>query len=215
MKESKFKGTLSRCEVESLVNPLRDKEPTKQWLRELKEILKHFDVEKQKMCQLAADSNKCNLLGHRYSVRCFQQIIDNFISEKGSRTWTSNAQKTVNDHLDILVDYLSKPEEQNEDEHVPTLRERLEKERAEGKWPSVDERIKEQGNIFVKVPENQYVIDTDNQSEGSHLHYNYDGDVSKLVDIVDTPRKVHIKRVKKHKKHHKSNNIYITIKIGR
>ena len=36
MKDSKFKGTLSRCEVESLVNPLRDREPTRQWLQELK-----------------------------------------------------------------------------------------------------------------------------------------------------------------------------------
>lgn len=219
IKESKFKGSLNRCEVESLVNPLRDKEPTKQWLRELKEVLKHFDVEKQKMCQLAADSNKCNLLGHRYSRRCFQQIIDNFLSEKGSRTWTANAQKTVNDHLDILVDYLSKPEV-NEPEyethviHIPTLRERLEKERAEGKWPSIDERLKEQENNLVKAPENLYVIDNDNQGEDSHLHYIYDGDVSKLVDIVDTPHKVRIKR-KKHKKHRKSNNIYITIKIGR
>jgi hypothetical protein len=213
IKESKFKGTLSRCEVESLVNPLRDREPTKQWMQELKEVLLHFDVQQQKMCQLTADSNKCNTLGRRYSNRCFIQIIDNFIRSKGSRTWTLNAQKTVNDHLDILVDYLSKPEEKEEDGHVPTLRERLEKERAEGKWPSVDERLKEQENDLVKAPDNLYVIDNDNQGEDSQLDYIYDGDVSKLVDTVDTPHKVRIKR-KKHKKH-KSNNIYITIKIGR
>jgi hypothetical protein len=119
----------------------------------------------------------------------------------------------VNDHLDILVDYLSKPEEKEEDGHAPTLRERLEKGLAEGKWPSVDERIKEQENDLVKAPENLYVIDNDNQGEDSQLDYIYDGDVSKLVDTVDTPHKVRIKR-KKHKKH-KSNNIYITIKIGR
>jgi hypothetical protein len=116
------------------------------------------------------------------------------------------------------VDYLSKPEV-NEPEYethviyIPTLKERLEKERAEGKWPSVDEKLKEQENNLVKAPENLYVIDNDNQSECSQIHYTYDGDVSKLVDTVDTPHKVRIKR-KKHKKH-KSNNIYITIKIGR
>lgn len=226
IKESKFKGTLSRCEVESIVNPLRDREPTKQWLRELKEVLLHFDVQKQKMCQLTADSKKCNEFGRRYSSNCFSQIINNFLNGRGSKTWTTNAQKTVNDHLDVLVDYLSKPEEKEEDEHVPTLRERLEKERAEGKWPSVDERIKEQEDIFVKVPENQYVIDTDKQGEGTHHNYIYDEDSQKyicndiqvtqnLVDTDGTSRKVHIKRVKKHKKHRKSNNIYITINIGR
>lgn len=197
MKDSKFKGTLSRCEAESLVNPLRDREPTKQWLRELKEVLGHFDVQKQKMCQLTADSNKCNEFGRRYSSRCFSQIIDNFLSGRGSRTWTTNAQKTVNDHLDILVDYLSKPEEKEEDEHVPTLRERLEKERAEGKWPSVDERIKEQENNISK-----YICDDIQTTQD-------------VVDVIDTPHKVHVKRVKKYKKHHKTNNIVITIKIGR
>lgn len=203
IKESKFKGTLSRCEVESIVNPLRDREPTKQWLRELKEVLLHFDVQKQKMCQLTADSKKCNEFGRRYSSRCFSQIIDNFLSGRGSRTWTTNAQKTVNDHLDVLVDYLSKSEEQNEPEyetHVicfPTLKERLEKERAEGKWPSVDERVKEQEDNISK-----YACDDIQVTQN-------------LVDTDGTSRKVHIKRVKKHKKHRKSNNIYITIKIGR
>lgn len=199
MTDSKFKGTLSRCEVESIVDPLRDREPTKRWLRELREVLGHFDVQKQKMCQLTADSNKCNEFGRRYSSRCFSQIIDNFLSGRGSRTWTTNAQKTVNDHLDILVDYLSKPEEKEkeEDEHVPTLRERLEKERAKGKWPSVDERIKEQENNISK-----YICDDIQTTQD-------------VVDVIDTPHKVHIKRVKKHKKRRKSNNIYIIIKIGR
>lgn len=217
IKESKFKGALSRCEVESIVNPLRDKEPTKQWLQELNEVLGHFDVQKHKMCQLTADSNKCNLLGHRYSSRCFPQIIDNFISGKGSRTWTANAQKTVNDHLDVLVDYLSKPidlfeaaaetsESISKIQTTPlkdglesttmSLRERLEKERADGKWPSVDERIKEQENNISKYACDDIQITQD------------------LVDAVDTPHKIHVKRIKKHKKH-KSNNIYITIRIGR
>ena len=231
MKDSKFKGTLSRCEVESLVNPLRDREPTKQWLRELKEVLSHFDVQKQKMCQLTADSNKCNMFGRRYSNRCFGQIIDNFISGRGSRTWTPNAQKTVNDHLDVLVDYLSKPidpfeaaaetlndtivkasESISKTQETPikdnlelttmTLRERLEKERAEGKWPSVDERIKEKANTVSK------------------LFTDEDVDVPELVKAVDETsetNKVHVKRIRKNKKHkkHKSNNIYITINIRR
>lgn len=226
MKESKFKGTLSRCEVESLVNPLRDKEPTKAWLQELKEVLLHFDVQKQKMCQLTADSNKCNEFGRRYSTRSFTQIIDNFISKRGSMTWTANAQKTVNDHLDILVDYLSKPIDpfeaaaetlndtiaktsgfisktqatslkDNLESTTMSLRERLEKERAEGKWPSVDERIKEQENNISK-----YICDDIQTTQD-------------VVDIIDTPHKVHVKRVKKYKKHHKTNNIVITIKIGR
>lgn len=232
IKDSKFKGTLSRCEVESLVNPLRDREPTKQWLRELKEVLLHFDVQKQKMCQLTADSNKCNMFGRRYSSRCFSQIIDNFIRSRGSRTWTANAQKTVNDHLDILVDYLSKPIDPFEaaaetlndtiaktseaisktqttslkdslELTTMSLRERLEKERAEGKWPSVDERLKEKANTVSK------------------LFTDEDIDVSELIKAVDETsetNKVHVKRVrkhKKHKKHHKSNNIFITIRIGR
>ena len=225
IKESKFKGALSRCEVESIVNPLRDKEPTKQWLQELKEVLGRFDVQKHKMCQLTADSNKCNLLGHRYSSRCFPQIINNFISGKGSRMWTANAQKTVNDHLDILVDYLSKPtdpfeaaaetlnntivkasESISKTQETPlkdglelttmSLRERLEKERAEGKWPSVDERLKEKENNISKYACNN-IQTTQN-----------------VVDVVGTPHKVRIKRVKKHKKH-KSNNIFITIRIRR
>lgn len=208
MKESKFKGTLSRCEVESLVNPLRGREPTKQWLRELKEVLLHFDVQKQKMCQLTADSNKCNEFGRRYSDRCFSQIIDNFLRGRGSRTWTTNAQKTVNDHLDVLVDYLSKSEEQNEPEyetHVicfPTLKERLEKERSEGKWPSVDKRIKEREKNASKSLITGHI------------------DIPELIKAIDETKetnKVHVKRVRKNKKHkkHKSNNIYITIRIGR
>lgn len=226
IKDSKFKGTLSRCEVESLVNPLRDREPTKQWMQELKEVLLHFDVQKQKMCQLTADSNKCNEFGRRYSNRCFSQIIDNFLSGRGSRTWTANAQKTVNDHLDILVDYLSKPIDafeaaaetlndtiaktseiisktqttslkDNLESTTMTLRERLEKERAEGKWPSVDERLKEQENKISK-----YACDDIQTTQ-------------ELVDTVGTSHKVHVKRVKKHKKHRKANNIYITINIGR
>ena len=78
-----------------------------------------------------------------------------------------------------------------------TLREHLEKERAEGKWPSVDERLKEQENNISK-----YTCDDIQTTQDA-------------VDIIDAPHKVHIKRVKKHKKHRKSNNIYITINIGR
>lgn len=175
-------------------------------MQELKEVLNHFDVQKQKMCQLTADSNKCNALGRRYTNRCFSQIVENFVSGRGSRTWTENAQKTVNDHLDVLVDYLSKSEEQNEPEyetHVicfPILKERLEKERSEGKWPSVDERIKEKTKNVSK------------QLITRHI------DIPEIIESIDEAgetNKVHIKRIKKHKKHRKSNNIYITINIGR
>lgn len=195
IKDSKFKGTLSRCEVESLVKPLRDKEPTPAWRKQFKEVLKHYDVSLTSLSRLAAISNKVNLLGRRYGELSLQGLLANY--NDGHNGWTKNGFRTINDHLDILVDYLSKPEEQTEEEHVPTLRERLEKERAEGKWPSVDERIKEQENNISK-----YACDDIQTTQD-------------VVDAVDTPRKVHIKRVKKHKKHRKSNNIYITINIGR
>lgn len=242
MKESIYKGKLDRCEVESVVAPLRDKEPTPAWMKHFKDSLKHYDVTLKSLQHLTAISNKLNLLGRRYGEQSLQSLLAHYKDKRND--WTKNGFKTINDHLDVLVDYLSKPNDlfeaaaetlndtiakasefisenqttslkDNLESTTMSLRERLEKERAEGKWPSVDERIKEQENNLVKVPENLYVIDTDNQSEGSHLHYNYDGDVSKLVDTVDIPHKVHIKRVKKHKKHRKSNNIYITIKIGR
>ena len=232
MKESKYKGQLNRCEVESIIAPLRDKEPTPAWRKQFKDVLKHYGVTLKTVMHLTAISNKVNLLGRRYGEQSLQALLAHY-NEKHN-DWTKNGSRTINDHLDVLVDYLSKPEEnepETECDHVPTFIERLEKERAEGKWPSVDKRIKEReknasktlitGHIdipelikaidetketnkvhvkrvrknkkrFVKAPENLYVIDSDIRGKGGlHLPYIHD------------------------KKHHKSNNIYITIRIGR
>lgn len=254
MKDSKYKGQLNRCEVESVIAPLRDKEPTPAWRKQFNDMLKHYDVMLKTLMHLTATSNKVNMLGRRYGEYSLQGLLAHY--NDGHNDWTKNGFRTINDHLDVLVDYLSKPEEnepETECDHVPTLRERLEQERAEGKWPSVSKRMKEwannisklftdedvnapepinavdetsetnkeQENNLVKAPENLYVIDKDNQTEASksngglHLHYIYDGDISKLVDSVDTSHKARIKRVKKHKKHRKSNNIFITIRIRR
>lgn len=232
MKESKYKGQLNRCEVESIISPLRDKEPTPAWRKQLKDVLKHYGVTLKTVMHLTAISNKVNLLGRRYGEQSLQALLAHY-NEKHN-DWTKNGSRTINDHLDVLVDYLSKPEEnkpETECDHVPTLMERLEKERAEGKWPSVDKRIKEReknasklfttGHIdipelikavdetsetnkvrvkrvrknkkrFVKAPENLYVIDSDIRGKGG-LHLPY----------------IH------NEKHRKSNNIYITIRIGR
>lgn len=204
MKDSKYKGQLDRREVESIIAPLRDKEPTPAWRKQFKDVLKHYDVLLKTLMHLTVISNKVNLLGRRYGEQSLQALLAHY--KDGHNDWTKNGFRTINDHLDVLVDYLSKPEEnepETECDHVPTLRERLEKERAEGKWPSVDERIKEKANAVSK------------------LFTDEDIDISELVKAVDETsetNKVHVKRVrknKKHKKHHKSNNIYITINIGR
>ena len=224
MKESMYKGKLDRCEVESVVAPLRDKEPTPAWRKQFKSTLKHYGVSFGTLSELTANSNKVNLLSRRYGKTSLQSLLAHY--KEKYNDWTKNGSKTINDHLDVLVDYLSKPIDQFEaaaetlnDTIVKTseiiskaqttslkdglestsmsLRERLEKERAEGKWPSVDERFKEQENNISK-----YIRDDIQTTQD-------------LVDTVGTSHKVRIKRVKKHKKHHKSNNIYITIKIGR
>lgn len=224
MKESIFKGALSRCEVESVVAPLRDKEPTPAWRKQFKDILKHYDVPLKSLQHLTAISNKVNLLGRRYGEKSLQALLAHYKDKDND--WTKNGFRTINDHLDVLVDYLSKPidlfdaaaetlnntttkasEIISKTQETPlkdglesltmSLRERLEKERTEGKWPSIDERVKEQENNISK-----YVCDDIQTTQD-------------VVDVVGAPHKVRIKRVKKHKKHHKSNNIYITINIGR
>lgn len=227
MKDSKYKGQLDRCEVESIIAPLRDKEPTPAWRKQFKDVLKHYDVSFKSLVYLTAISNKVNLLGRRYSERSLEGLLANYNNKHND--WTKNGFRTINDHLDVLVDYLSKPIDpfeaaaetlnntiaktsefisktqatslkDNLESTTMSLRERLEKERAEGKWPSVDERIKEQENSISK-----YACDDIQTTQD-------------LVDAVDTSHKVHIKRVKKHKKHkkhRKSNNIYITIRIRR
>ena len=203
MKDSKYKGQLDRCEVESVIAPLRDKEPTPAWRKKFKETLKHYGMTLKSIMHLTATSNKVNLLGRRYGEQSLQALLAHY--NDGHNDWTKNGFRTINDHLDVLVDYLSKPEEnepETEGDHVPTLRERLERERAEGKWPSVDERIKEK---------------TKNASKGLITGHIDIPELIKAIDEASETNKVHVKRVRKNKRHkkHNSNNVVITIRIGR
>lgn len=229
MKESMHKGKLDRCEVESVVAPLRDKEPTPAWRKQFKSTLKHYGVSFGTLSELTANSNKVNLLGRRYGKQSLQSLLAHY--NEGRNDWTKNGFKTINDYLDVLVDYLSKPidlfeaaaetlnntiakasESISKTQATPlkdglesttmSLRERLEKERAEGKWPSVDERIKEKTKNISKRLTTGYI------------------DVPELIKAIDEAsetNKVRVKRVRKNKNHkkHKSNNIYITIRIRR
>ena len=215
MRESKFKNKLSAIEVHSVIDKLKDKEPTPAWIKQLKDVLKHYDVLMIKLGELAANSNKRNCLGRKYGRTSLNNIITHYSGKLNG--FTKNGQKTINDHLDVLAEYLINPDSNLPEEHpIPTLRERLEKERAEGKWERVSEamanKAKDHANEvanetgkslseavhYVKVPENQVVIDSD--------------DAINLVDHYKHRAKV--KRIKKHKKH-KKHNIYITINIGR
>lgn len=203
MKDSKYKGQLDRCEVESVIVSLRDKEPTPAWRKRFKDMLKHYGMTLKSLMHLTAASNKVNTLGRRYGEQSLQALLAHY--NDGHNDWTKNGFRTINDHLDVLVDYLSKPEEnepETECDHVPTLRERLEQERAEGKWPSVDERIKEKRKNVSKPLITGHI------------------DIPELIKAVDETsetNKVRVKRVRKNKRHkkHKSNNIFITIRIGR
>jgi hypothetical protein len=215
MKESKFKNKLSAIEVHSVIDKLKDKEPTPAWIREFKYVLDHYHVTIRKLGQLASESNKVNVIGRRYGPTALSNIIGHYTGKING--FTKNGQKTINDHLDVLAEYLINPDSNLPEEHsIPTLRERLEKERAEGKWERVSEamanKAKDRANEvanetgkslseavhYVKVPENQVVIDSD--------------DAINLVDHYKHRAKV--KRIKKQKKH-KKHNIYITINIGR
>lgn len=203
MKDSKYKGQLDRCEVESAIAPLRDKEPTPTWRKQFREMLKHYGVTLKSLMHLTATSNKVNMLGRRYGEQSLQALLAHY--NDGHNDWTKNGFRTINDHLDVLVDYLSKPEEnepETECDYVPTLRERLEQERAEGKWPSVDERIKEK---------------TKNASKWLTTGHIDIPELIKAIDEASKTNKVRIKHVRKNKNHkkHKSNNIFITIRIRR
>lgn len=205
MKDSKYKGQLDRCEVESVIAPLRDKEPTPAWRKKFKDMLKHYGMTLKSIMHLTATSNKVNLLGRRYGEQSLQALLAHY--NDGHNDWTKNGFRTINDHLDVLVDYLSKPEEnepETECDHVTTLRERLEQERAEGKWPSVSKRMKEWANNMSKL-----FIDEDEDTDAP--------EPIKAVDETRETNKVHVKHVRKNKRHkkHKSNNIFITIRIGR
>ena len=206
MKDSKYKGQLDRCEVELTIAPLRDKEPTPMWRKQFREILKHYGVTLKSLMHLTATSNKVNMLGRRYGEQSLQALLAHY--NDGHNDWTKNGFRTINDHLDILVDYLSKPEEnepETECDYVPTLRERLEQERAEGKWPSVDERIKEKTK------------NTPKELITGHIDI---PELIKAIDEASETNKVRVKHVRKNKNHknhkkHKSNNIFITIRIRR
>lgn len=232
-KESKYAHSLDRCEVESVVNPLKDKEPTPAWYEKLTQVLKHYDISFRQLSLLAETSKRSNLVGNPYTVLTLKNTINNFKWHKGAQTWTKNAQYTVNDHLDILIDYLSKPEKEamydnietvhmNVEEHpntmvplpgetweqyvervhpgttlskaqkqeapVLTLKERLEKERAEGKWPSVDEKMAF-GKLVARATASLKPME-DSIPE-------YDG-LGKSDCVKVKPRKIR----KKHKKHH-------------
>lgn len=230
MKESRFKNKLSAIEVHSVIDKLKDKEPTPAWMREFKYVLDHYCVTIRKLGQLASESNKVNVIGRRYGPTALSNIINHYTGKFNG--FTKNGQKTINDHLDILAEYLINPDSVLPEEHpIPTLRERLEKERAEGKWERVTEAMENKAKEakdraievanetgkslseavhYVKVPENQVVIDSDDQGEdGKTL------DVDTTINLADRYKhRAKVKRIKKHKKH-KKHNIYITINIGR
>lgn len=119
MKDSKYKGQLDRCEVELAIAPLRDKEPTPTWRKQFREMLRYYGVTLRSLMHLTATSNKVNMLGRRYGEQSLQALLAHY--NDGHNDWTKNGFRTINDHLDILVDYLSKPEEEPK-----TLLQRLE-----------------------------------------------------------------------------------------
>lgn len=113
-----YKHNLARVEVESIVKPLYDKEPTSAWVKQFNECLRHFKMSQAMLSKLASESGRKNMLGRPYTISTLNNTIMHYQSE---HSWTKNAQKAINDHLDILVDYLSKPEEEPK-----TLLQRLE-----------------------------------------------------------------------------------------
>jgi hypothetical protein len=223
MKESKYKGQIARCEVESMVAPLRDKEPSPAWKKQFKAVLAHYDVPSTLLSKLAVARGSSNVLGHKYSKYTLNNMINNFIMRKGATSWTKNAQAVVNDHLDILVDYLSQKDDElvyikvpenhividtdipEPEEQHPSLLERLEKERAEGKWPTVGAPKSEP---IAKVNE---VVDVPGGLE-------FKGQLLKPIDEVipgysglgkSDGVKVKLRKIRKHKKRKITINIYI------
>lgn len=109
MKESKFKGRIQRCEIESLVNPFKDKEPNDKWREDLKKLFKHLRFSLDQMYSLAANSPKCNAYGRRYTATNMANILQQYRRDK---VYTDLGRQTINDHLDLLIDYFAKPEEE-------------------------------------------------------------------------------------------------------
>ena len=211
MKESKFKNKLSATEVHSVIDKLKDKEPTPAWIREFKCVLDHYCVTIRKLGQLASESNKVNVIGRRYGPTALSNIINHYTGKING--FTKNGQKTINDHLDVLAEYLIDPDSNLPEEHpIPTLRERLEKERAEGKWERVTEAMANKAKeVFNRA--NEVANETGKSLLEATCYCQNDVDVTN--DVANCCRcRAHVKRIKKHKKH-KKNNIYITINIGR
>lgn len=239
MRESKFKNKLSAIEVHSVIDKLKDKEPTPAWMRQLKDVLMHYGILMGDLGELAANSNKRNAMGRKYGRTSLANILSHYACKTNG--FTKNGQKTINDHLDILAEYLINPDSSLPEEHpILTLKERLEKERAEGKWERVTEAMENKAKEtkdraievanktgkslseamqYVKVPEKQVVIDSDIQGEDGKtlskaMHYRQ-SDVDTTINLVDRYKhRAKVMRIKKHKKH-KKHNIYITINIGR
>lgn len=107
MKESKFKGRIERCEIESLVNPLKDREPTDKWRQELKALFKHLHFGLDQLQSLASASNKTNRLNNKYTSTTLQNIFQRYRRDK---VYTETSRQAVNDHLDLLINYFVKPE---------------------------------------------------------------------------------------------------------
>ena len=105
-----YKHSLARVEVESLVKPLYDKEPTPAWMEQFKATLKHFRMSMGVLGKLASEAGKANNLGHRYTNYSLYNALKHY--EDKVCDWTENAQKTVNDHLDILIEYLCRPDDE-------------------------------------------------------------------------------------------------------
>ena len=195
MNESIFAHKMAPETVLKKIEPLKDKEPTPAWRKMLNDILKEFHVSMRLIIDLATKSDRRNELGRHYGKHSFNNVLQHY--KERDNGWTENAQKTVNDHLDILADYLidpnlgaKVPEEVTFVAEAPvlTLKERLEKERAEGKWPSVDEKM-----AFSKLMARA----TDSLKPLEDSIPEYDG-LGKSDGVKVKPRKIH----KKHKKHH-------------
>lgn len=189
MNESTFAHKLAPETVLKKIEPLKDKEPTPAWRKMLNSILKEFHVSMRLIIDLATKSDKRNELGRHYGKHSFDNVLNHY--KERDNGWTENAQKTVNDHLDILADYLIDPElcakvpelvTFEAEAPVLNLKERLEKERAEGKWPSVDEKMAF-GKLMARATASLKPLE-DSVPE-------YDG-------VKVKPRKIR----KKHKKHH-------------
>lgn len=218
MNESIFAHKLAPETVLKKIEPLKDKEPTPAWRKALNDILREYKVSMRLIIDLAIKSNRRNELGRHYGKHSFDNAISHYKGKDNG--WTENAQKTVNDHLDILADYLIDPELGAKvpeevtfvaEAPVLSLKERLEKERAEGKWPSVDEKMaisKLKSEPIAKVEE---VADVPGG-------FKIKGQLLKPIDEVipeysglgeSDGVKVRLRKVRKHKKRKITINIYI------